>query len=478
MGNFLLGMCKIHQKQSAYFEEHSRDLHDNLMCAFSNKDDAEQGRPARASGGADGRLDAMAAADDALVVDEELEKVLASRRHLAPLEDITLKPAFEDALAAGEGMLLDTFGATSAGDQAALLKLTKQTKRAFLGEALPLMSASDTLVPLVDIPAEARLPEGGGDALGPLDMDLDPLAVDDIDMRGDALEDEEGAVVGAGPEDGPIIKKRRKAFMFDDPAEIPKEVYQGYMNDRTAITKKDEYDSTILLPYNHPSMPHFMTTYTDMCNSLIQGLSWGSQVAERRRTVMAMAEASGMPTAFPGMWTEGPPGAAPLDMHGSQLHSDDVFLGLDQPGAGAIAPFSEDAGRWEASHAKLDLTDAPTRMGGVVTAGTADEENTQAEAARVGYSGRTEKMHKFLAKEFQRSDSGEGAAASSSAVPSASTLSYDQMCKSQSGGDRGVIAGCFFELLVLRTNGVVNLKQEQPYSDIRIEKARSWGATS
>merc|ERR1719506_1180000 len=149
-------------------------------------------------------------------------------------------------------------------------------------------------------------------------MDLDPMEDGIVDMGGQEGLDEEAPLVPGAEQ--PHVKRRRKAFQFDDPAEIPKEVYQGYMNDRSAITRKDEYDTTILLPHNHPSMPQFMTTYTDMCNSLIQGLSWGSQVAERRRTVMAMAEAGGMPSAFPGMWSEAAaPSADAPSMHGGDL---------------------------------------------------------------------------------------------------------------------------------------------------------------
>jgi len=466
MGNFLLGLCKIFQRQSSYFEEHSRELHDNLMTAFSHKDDADKGRKDRKVGGAaEARAAAMDATADAVVVDEELERVLASRKHLAPLEDITMKPATEDALAFNvrEGITHDTFAATSEADQAALRALTKRTNRAFLSEALPIMAPTDSLVPLVELPAEVRALAaglGGPDPLGPLDMDLDPLADANIDMGGPPLEDGEEAplAAGAGP-DGPFAKRRRKAFLFDDPAEISREVYQGYMNDRSAITKKVEYDTAIFLKHHHPSMPSFMTTYTDICNSLVQGLSWGSQVADRRRSIMA-AEASPMSSAFPGMWAEAP----------GPMHEVPRMMAADP--SGAMVPV-EAAGSWEPAPIRLDMSDAPSHMGLIVT-GAADNEDQNANTeARLGYSGRTEKMHKFLAKEFQ--DRSE-AHASSSASTDNSQISYQQMCRSQSGGDRGVIAGCFFELLVLRTNGVVNLKQEKPYADIRIEKARSFGS--
>jgi hypothetical protein len=456
MGNFLLGLCKVYAKQSYYFEEHGRELHDSLMMAFSHED--EKRRKARADYKA-GEAAREAAIDgtEKLVVDEELQRLLASRKHLARMEEITLKPAIEDALKVFDGISDDTFGATSEGDAAALLKLTKQMKRTFPGQALPIMSESDSLMPLVEIPSEALATgDGHADPLAPLDMDLDPMEDGIVDMGGQEGLDEEAPLVPGAEQ--PHVKRRRRAFMFDDPCEIPKEVYQGYMNDRSAITRKDEFDSTIFLPNHCRLMPEFMTTYTDMCNSLVQGLSWGAQVAERRRTVLSMAEASA-PGTIASMATEAivPPPDVSMPI---------VDLALD-PVPAPIAPES----RWEQTAVHLDMSDAPSHMTAVVQGGPDQEEQAAAIDARVGYSGRTEKMHKFLAKEFQSKTS-------TTSMPDSQALSYEQMCRSQSSGDRGVIAGCFFELLVLRTNGVVNLRQESPYSDIQIEKSRAWGTTS
>merc|ERR1711862_659146 len=106
------------------------------------------------------------------------------------------------------------------------------------------------------------------------------------------------------------------------------------------------------------------------------------------------------------------------------------------------------------------LPGAPETLAAVVT-GSMDQEDQSANAmVRIGYSGRTEKMHRFLAKTFHESRSKE--------------ISYDRVCKSQAGGRRDLIAGCFFELLVLRTNGVIKLKQPEQEGDIKISKANSW----
>lgn len=112
---------------------------------------------------------------------------------------------------------------------------------------------------------------------------------------------------------------------------------------------------------------------------------------------------------------------------------------------------------------RLLVANAPQSLGAVVTATMDEEDQTQNAVARLGYSARTEKMHKYLAGKFQ--DTGESQA-----------LSYGQLCKQQAAGRRELIAGCFFELLVLRTNGVISLQQEAPLADIEISKANSWAA--
>merc|ERR1712224_1127369 len=207
---------------------------------------------------------------------------------------------------------------------------------------------------------------------------------------------------------------------------------QSYMNDRSSITKKEDkrYDTTIILPHNHSSMPQFNTTYTDMCNPLIQCLSWGSEVADRRRAVMAMRESTLAPDAIVPSWPETPvsPGIDAMNLAGGIVPAEPVVGAIEAAPPAALR---------EQTAVHLDISDAPEKMSLVVSSGNAEqdrqEDSQSVEAARVGYSGRTEKMHKFLAKEFQSSKS------------SASNLSYEQMCKKQAGGDRGVIAGCFFE---------------------------------
>ena len=39
---------------------------------------------------------------------------------------------------------------------------------------------------------------------------------------------------------------------------------------------------------------------------------------------------------------------------------------------------------------------------------------------------------------------------------------------------RRTIAGCFFELLVLKTHTVIDLKQSEPYGDIEVSRGKEW----
>merc|ERR1712187_273601 len=144
---------------------------------------------------------------------------------------------------------------------------------------------------------------------------------------------------------------------------------------------------------------------------------------------------------------------SPLDQLSSVgLKSPDSFPG--------VAPLTPGLASPVLVMEKQLLINAPNSLAGVVT-GSMDEEDQVANTdARVGYSGRTEKMHRFLAKEFTESRT--------------KAISYEELCKTQAAGRRELIAGCFFELLVLKTNGVISLKQDDPKSDIKILKDKLW----
>lgn len=93
-------------------------------------------------------------------------------------------------------------------------------------------------------------------------------------------------------------------------------------------------------------------------------------------------------------------------------------------------------------------------MSAVVT-GSMDEEDI--DMSRVGFSSRTNKMESLVRQEMRESG-----------------VSYKEMCLSQGGSNRHLIAACFFELLVLKTNGVVDVQQNKPYENIMISQGRTW----
>lgn len=299
-----------------------------------------------------------------------------------------------------------------------------------------------------------------------------------------------GAVILEG--EAPLAKKRKRGFIFDERTEIAKETYQGYVNDRSAITRRTLMDYAILLPHYSPNLPNLTTTYTDICPSLAQGLLQGMAIASKRRLAASEAADEAAQRHAKAIRTAE---AEAIDDEETGAREDHVLLPpLPSPGpspAGTnFSPFPGflpspapiSGGLIAADHLqpptppptgysdrRLDekelLQNAPDSMGAVIT-GTMDAEDQAAnQTARTGYSGRTEKMHRFLAKEFTQTEAEES---------SSQSLSYEGMCRAQASGRRELIAGCFFELLVLKTNGVIGLQQDKPYADISILKAKQW----
>jgi len=307
--------------------------------------------------------------------------------------------------------------------------------------------------------------------------------------------------------DAPLVKRRRRAyFVFDDKTEIPREQYQGYVNDRASITQRSCMDYTIFLPHYAPSQPNFTTTFTDLCSALVESLQRGTEVAEKRRRIMQEAELRGhgdqffkqaaqmaerlepRPQVEAAGSTEAPkpivapspvipvsPGisepAGPPSFAAVLSPLNSPFLevaGLRSPGAPPCPSPAPETPRLGVTSPPIRVSDdepskrllmsAPATMGGVVTGNMDQEDQSGNAAARIGYSGRTEKMHGFLAKEFKETRS--------------DALSYEALCRMQAAGRRELIAGCFFELLVLKTNGVISLNQDAPLADIRISKDR------
>lgn len=516
IGHLLCGATKIFSKKCSYFDDDAIELRTRLMMVFSTlKDNGGKKEDAAAAGALTlqglGTAAALREVDLVAAAAQGQAALAQGRRHVARLEDITLRD--HTPLSARGAATDEAFGAMDGDLREAMSRLREMALPPMIlgaapggpGDDAPLETQplinldpepeEETALDIVghdlvvaDVDAGTPMPIDMDIVLPPPDDDVAPLVefspprhyheANPIDALFDDPADEllpepadpasaAGGVVAA--DEGQLVdvqaKKRRKAhFIFDDATEISKEVYNSYVNDRTSITRKSLVDYSVFLPHYSAAMPHFTTTFTDLCPSLVESLSWGAGVAEKRRRLMQREEGEGMPR----QGDDGEP----------EFHR--PFEGVEDAGGGPgfLSPFGGSmpqapAGLVSAAAASQPsplfdqprdeeflLAGAPATMGAVVTAGMDEEDQSQNAAARVGYSGRTEKMHRFLAREFRSTE-----------TPS---LSYESLCRMQSAGRRELIAGCFFELLVLRTNGVIGLQQENPMSDIRISKANSW----
>jgi chromatin segregation and condensation protein Rec8/ScpA/Scc1 (kleisin family) len=80
------------------------------------------------------------------------------------------------------------------------------------------------------------------------------------------------------------------------------------------------------------------------------------------------------------------------------------------------------------------------------------------------WSDRTKKVMVYLDKKFE-------ALGVSHDGPDAHT-SFAEMCAES--GQRRAVSRFFFEMLVLKKDGMIDLQQQQPYSDIRISKTKAF----
>jgi chromatin segregation and condensation protein Rec8/ScpA/Scc1 (kleisin family) len=77
----------------------------------------------------------------------------------------------------------------------------------------------------------------------------------------------------------------------------------------------------------------------------------------------------------------------------------------------------------------------------------------------VGYSARTKKMEDWLRKAFKKHGN---------------ELSYQKRAALDNHHDTLTLAGCFFELLVLKTHGVIDVIQGSAFGEITIRKGAKW----
>lgn len=472
-GHLLVGACKVYARKASLYEDEAQEVKTKLMMAFSSS--ASAGDAIRQDMDIDnwgrGLLENISGVNSDLAMLANPLGLLGGKRHVARLEDITLR-GLEEAIAAQFQIGDDLFGAMPR-EVLEALELTLRKPKAVppglfdMFDAMPLVALSDDAMVFNEdegsaVPLEWNLPlpdvsDHRDGAESPEVQDADPVPIG----PGDEIEDEPMEAHVPLPGAAPAKRRRRGYIVFDDGeggTEIPKEVYQGYISDRSAITRTTLLDYAVVLPHYSPQLPSFTTPFTDMCSELQCGVRFGTEVAEKRRRLAQEAEFANHGQSFRAAWeVPSRPGPEPLP------EGLNPFINGPPPGglrnAAAATPLRE-VPAVPAMTDEMLLMNPPTSMGAVVTGAMDEEDQSGNVDARVGYSGRTEKMHRFLAKEFKEA-----------AEPA---LSYQQLCRQQGSGKRELIAGCFFELLVLKSNDVISLQQDAPQADIHISKAKSW----
>ncbi|CAD7922526.1 unnamed protein product [Amoebophrya sp. A25] len=128
-------------------------------------------------------------------------------------------------------------------------------------------------------------------------------------------------------------------------------------------------------------------------------------------------------------------------------------------------------------------------MHAVVAIEAADEEGE----AVVGYSARTEKMHCYISQKLKsaaatanlldNSSEGEGETRTTTTKKTSKKkkgpqVSYRSLCREERfehmQEKRKAIAGCFFEMLVLKTHSVIDVEQATPFGDIIVSHGKNW----
>mmetsp|Transcript_44202 Transcript_44202/g.127704 ORF Transcript_44202/g.127704 Transcript_44202/m.127704 type:complete len:571 (+) Transcript_44202:2-1714(+) len=506
VAHLLLGVVKIFQRKLQYLEEDTEEVKTRLLLVFTRLQNPAPKKAAdrKPPGVADGATSAAALlqtwpeVNDVSSTDRLLaaahDVLSAGKRHVARLEDITLRDRTGGATSLGRDAAVDMddlFGDFPWSElEAAARHLTGMAAPpAPMGaegaedvdfDTQPLV-ALERLVHKAEVEAAAPSEAGASaawdfeaDTPMPLLLDLDDIGEDaprgDLFARASSTLSARSAGPPAEPDrleepdigaaDEQVSKRRRRTYEFDEQTEIPKEVYNHYLRDRSSITRKHFLDYTVTLPHTSPQLPGYSTALTDLCPALLDTLARGRAAAEKRRRLQDAAREED--AVEMGDWRGAciddlaavSSSAAPEQpRHAEGVSVVDAVEAIgnleaeprppryrSQASARAPVPIQEE---------RAMIEDAPTTIRAVV-------DQDRLAVARLGYSARTEKMHRFLAREFHDRK--------------AESLSYEALCRQRGSSNRRDIACCFFELLVLQSENVVKLRQERPSADISIEK--------
>jgi len=259
------------------------------------------------------------------------------------------------------------------------------------------------------------------------------------------------------PENGinniPTTKKKKrlafgKGMGIDDEIEIPQDEYMKLVFDRSSITVPQVREMDIYLSMNHKRA--FCDTHIEDNLFLVER---GKKLAKRLKTGRSLVEVDleDESSEIVRMAEDVIEENQIIEIPDDDVEVETEIPILEEPSIPELEP-AEKVVPYSPLERDLDMS-----MGQVVTGGM-DEEKL--DGTRVGFSSRTQKMESLVRQEiveFGRQ-----------------SMSYNETCAEQSRGSRHLVAACFFELLVLKTNGVIEVKQDRPFGDIGITQGHKW----
>eukprot|EP00397_Hematodinium_sp_SG-2012_P019449 GEMP01019983.1.p1 GENE.GEMP01019983.1~~GEMP01019983.1.p1 ORF type:complete len:533 (+),score=100.28 GEMP01019983.1:75-1673(+) len=458
-GHLVLGACRIYRRKTEMYESQVTEVRNKLVLAFKTeerKDENETNEEA----------DLVFDMDDAPV-----QELTSSKSHTARVETTTLplRPKLANVLDFNEQDVTwenpsDAFDVSALEEELGITQIPI--------ESIPIEALQDPNQPhgpaaphyTPDMPLEHDI---GQEAIPVEDpQDLSPRDRDEVDhpMLSSPIPNElplpiapeaaspipSGAPEDDDPEEDVHKHKKRKltlGALVDDSVEIPAKVYYQFTTETEPITQKYPRRQDFRLSLNPYKDRFFMDTSLD--SSLFLEIFGDALYVDRRNKLLPDKEPVVEIPAFQNFL----PNPMSVASGPREPAMDDILLNtalVDKPVQGnmkATAIFDDMSPR-----KFRNLT-----MSSVVT-GSMDEE--EFDGTRVGFSSRTQKMEALVQQEMTRvSEDG---------------ICYKEMCRTQGSKNRHLIAACFFELLVLKTNGVIEVKQSKPYSNIMITEGHKW----
>eukprot|EP00746_Dinoflagellata_sp_MGD_P004625 gnl/MRDRNA2_/MRDRNA2_108957_c0_seq1.p1 gnl/MRDRNA2_/MRDRNA2_108957_c0~~gnl/MRDRNA2_/MRDRNA2_108957_c0_seq1.p1 ORF type:complete len:481 (+),score=107.53 gnl/MRDRNA2_/MRDRNA2_108957_c0_seq1:34-1476(+) len=424
-GHLLLGSSKVYNKKFELFEIDALEFRSKLILANFDQIDAKRPNALKHHSEFQALGDSQVFHDPEEGWTHERQNVALSKDFVADLDDITFKtkPVVKKPQLPFDGMS-DAFSSLEGEEKeefdAFMVDIMKDMDfhGATKGEAKEMLETPEVR-PLLgadqgDLLKHLGIVNAGAE---PCSLDIPPP-----DEEAKVHQAKSKPEVPADAQEGAPAKKRRlQKVIVDNHLSLPRTVFK----ESPEITQHPAVDFTVYLSHSMPPKGH-TTTLGSICPALAQTLNWGKITAARHRKDSAEAEDSNL-----------------------------VSKATVSVGPGMIAKEAGISSAAQEDHDVIFEALPPASMADVLKASPLTHEKQ--EVTKSGYSARTERMESWLQKKFETDCS--------------KSLSYSALCKEErlsAQHCREVKASCFFELLVLRTNSMIRLKQDRPYGDIQI----------